>query len=206
MPPKIDEIGDRAKDFGKEAIGHVGGFLGEFKAFINRGNVVDLAVGVILGAAFGAVVASLVADIFSPILGLFSTASLQDLFIIMRYRKDSNDSLLEVSYPTVAQAKAAGAITLNYGNFFQSIINFLTVSFCLFLLLRLLYAFKDIASSTKPKPSTDWPCPKCRETVKVGAVRCPHCTAEPIAPAEVVPKTSTEGLEELDEREYLDKA
>ena len=144
---------------GKLAVGKVGGFFEDFRKFIDRGNVVDLAVGVILGAAFGAVVASLVGDIFSPILGLLGTASLQDLFVVMRYGKDVPEPY-NVTYPTVAKAKEAGAITLNYGNFVQTVINFLMVAFCLFIFIKLLFVFKKKQAAAAP--STDWPCPKCK--------------------------------------------
>jgi len=190
----MEGIRERTKAMGKGAAGNVGGFFSDFRKFIDRGNVVDLAVGVILGAAFGAVVASLVGDIFSPVLGLMGTASLQDLFWIMRYSKANNDSVNGVMYPTVAKAKEAGAITMNYGNFIQSIINFIMVAFCLFLFIKLLFMFKKKQAAAAP--STDWPCPKCRETVKEGAVRCPHCTAEPIHPP-------YNGGEDAGEREFL---
>ncbi|OQV16426.1 putative Large-conductance mechanosensitive channel [Hypsibius exemplaris] len=162
----------------------VEGFFADFGKFIARGNIIDLAVGVIIGAAFGAVVASLVADIFSPVIGLLGNASLQDLFWIMRYKKGSEDAINQVAYPTVAKAKEAGAITLNYGNFIQTIIHFLMVAVCLFIFIKLLLLCKRKEAAAKP--STDWPCPKCKEKVKEGAIRCPHCAAEPIFPPSVV--------------------
>ncbi|OQV23431.1 putative Large-conductance mechanosensitive channel [Hypsibius exemplaris] len=189
---KMAGIRERTKGLGGKAVGSVGGFFDDFKKFIDRGNVVDLAVGVILGAAFGAVVASLVADIFSPVLGLLGTASLQDLFWVMRYPAGSSGN---DTYPTVVKAKEAGAITMNYGNFVQTVINFIMVAFCLFIFIKLLFLFKKKAAAAAP--STDWPCPKCREKVKEGAIRCPHCTAEPIFQPSVVLN------EDAGEREHL---
>ncbi|XP_055332458.1 large-conductance mechanosensitive channel-like [Paramacrobiotus metropolitanus] len=173
------EIRERTKIVGGKAVAKVEGFFADFKNFINRGNVVDLAVGIILGAAFGAIVQSLVNDIFSPIIGLAGNAALGDLFVIMRYG-NANDSAAGATYPTVLKAKEAGAITLNYGNFINTIINFLIVAFALFLFIKVIFLFKrkEVAKA----PSTDWPCPKCKELVKEGAIRCPHCTAEPIGP------------------------
>jgi len=163
------------KSVGQSGVKKVAGFCADFKAFIMRGNVVDLAVGVIIGAAFSAVVSSMVADIIGPIIGLATPGgTLDESFVVLRHGKDATIH----TYPTVESAKAAGAITLNYGKFIQTVINFLIIAFCLFLIIKLIYAIykKDQAVST------DWPCPKCKEMVKKGAVRCSHCTAEPISP------------------------
>lgn len=158
------------------------GFCDDFKAFISRGNVVDLAVGVIIGAAFGAIVTSLVNDIVSPVLGLISgQATLDELFVILKYA-NKTDEASKLQYPTMLVAKEKGAITLNYGRFLQTILYFLLIAFVLFLIIKLVY----LVYHKETVKSTDWPCPKCKEKVKEGAVRCPHCAAEPIINPEAV--------------------
>jgi len=176
-------MADRIKTLGTKGFSKATGFCDDFKNFLNRGNVVDLAVGIIIGTAFSAIVNSLVADIFSPILSLIGgDKTLEESFVVLRQGKNQS-----VSYPTVQKAKEAGAITLNYGRFIQSIINFFLIAFCIFLLLKLIF----LLYRKKETKSTDWPCPKCKENVKEGAVRCPHCTAEPIYPPANVAETET---------------
>lgn len=162
------------KNVGKNGYGKAVGFFEDFVKFINRGNVVDLAIAVIIGAAFGAIVTSLVNDIFSPILALIGgQGTLEECFVVLRYKNDSDRAI----YPTIQKAKDAGAITLNYGRFIQTIIHFILISFVIFLIVKLVYFFYR----KKEVKSTDWPCPKCLEMVKEGAVRCSHCTSEPIS-------------------------
>lgn len=165
------------KAIGKSGVYKVVGFCEDFRKFINLGNVVDLAIAVIIGAAFGAVVTSLVNDIFSPILGLIGgTGSLEECFLVLRYQNQS-DYYAGTKYPTVQKAKDNGAITLNYGRFIQTVINFFLIAFSIFLMIKtVFFCFRK-----KDAESTDWPCPKCMELVKEGAVRCPHCTSEPIS-------------------------
>jgi large conductance mechanosensitive channel len=140
--------------------------LKEFKAFIMRGNVLDLAVAVIIGAAFGAVVTSFVNDIIMPPIGLaLGRVNFADLFI----------SLNGQAYPSLAAAKEAGAPTLNYGNFIQTIINFLIIAFVIFLVVRAANRLKG------PQPAaavTTKECPYCLSTIPLHASRCPHCTSE----------------------------
>lgn len=141
--------------------------------------MIDLAIGVVIGAAFGAVVTSFVNDILSPPLGLINgKASLEDLFVLLKYN-NADDEFYGVSYPTVAAAKARGAITLNYGKFVQTVIYFFLIAISLFLFIQLI----GLCYRKKEIKSTDWPCPKCKELVKEGAIRCSHCSAEPISPA-----------------------
>src|SRR5213593_4936705 len=139
--------------------------LNEFKAFITRGNVVDLAVGVIIGASFGAIVTSLVNDVLMPPIGrLLGGVDFKDFFI----------SLSGQSYPTLAAAKAAAAPTLNYGLFLNAVINFLIVSFAIFMLVRQV-------NRLFPKPAPAAPrtkdCAWCATPIPVNAKRCPHCTS-----------------------------
>jgi large conductance mechanosensitive channel len=138
--------------------------LKEFKEFAMRGSVLDLAVGVIIGAAFGKVVSSLVDDVIMPPIGrLLGHVDFSNLFI----------NLSEAHYTSVAAAKAAGAPTLNYGTFLNTIINFLIVAFAVFLLVRSV-------NKWLPKPAapvTTKPCPQCTMAIPIGAKKCPHCTS-----------------------------
>jgi large conductance mechanosensitive channel len=137
--------------------------LSEFKTFIMRGNVVDLAVGVILGAAFGTIVTSLVNDILMPPIGrVLGGVDFKDLFI----------SLSGQSFPTLAAAKAAGAPTLNYGVFLNAIINFLIVAFAVFLLVQQVNRLFP-----KPAPAPTKECSWCAAMIPEKAKRCPHCTS-----------------------------
>lgn len=140
--------------------------LKEFKEFVMRGNVVDLAVAVIIGAAFGKIITSFVEDVLMPPIGLvLGNVDFSNLFI----------NLSGKDYPSVAAAKAAGAATLNYGMFFNHIINFLIIAFAIFLLI------KQINRMQKPKPAaapTTKECPYCLSAVHLKAIRCPHCTSE----------------------------
>jgi large conductance mechanosensitive channel len=137
--------------------------LSEFKTFIMRGNVVDLAVGVIIGAAFGTIVTSLVNDVLMPPIGrLLGGVDFKDLFI----------SLSGQSFPTLAAAKAAGAPTLNYGVFLNAIINFLIVAFAVFLLVRQVNRLFP-----KPAPAPTKECSWCAAMIPEKAKRCPHCTS-----------------------------
>lgn len=137
--------------------------LRDFKAFVMRGNVVDLAVAVVLGAAFGAVVSSFVNDLLMPPIGLLlGGVNFTDLFV----------SLTGQSYPSLAAAKAAGAPTLNYGAFFNTMLNFLIIAFVVFLILRQVNRFKG------PPPTTTRECPQCIMPIPLNARRCPHCTSE----------------------------
>ena len=141
--------------------------LKEFKAFAMRGNVLDMAVGVIIGAAFGKIVASLVDDILMPPIGrLMGGMDFSNLFV----------SLNSQGYPSLAAAKAAGAATINYGLFLNSIINFLIVAFAIFILL------KQVNRLQKPAPAPAAPaakdCPRCLSAIPAKATRCPHCTSE----------------------------
>ncbi|HYK39957.1 MAG TPA: large conductance mechanosensitive channel protein MscL [Candidatus Eremiobacteraceae bacterium] len=141
--------------------------LKEFKEFAMRGNVLDLAVGVVIGAAFGKIVASMVDDVIMPPIGrLLGHVDFSNLFI----------SLTDKSFDTLAAAKAAGAPTLNYGNFINTIINFLIVAFAIFLVVRTVNRW-----TTKPKApdaATTKDCPQCAMAIPIAAKRCGHCTSQ----------------------------
>jgi large conductance mechanosensitive channel len=145
--------------------------LKEFKAFAMRGNVLDMAIGVILGGAFGRIVSSLVADVLMPPIGLvFGRVDFASLFV----------NLSGPSYPSVAAAKAAGAPTLNYGLFLQAIVDFVIVAFVIFLLVR------QVNRWTRPVPAPAAPttrdCPYCLLAIPIKATRCAHCTADVTSP------------------------
>jgi len=140
--------------------------LKEFKEFAMKGNVLDLAVGVIIGAAFGRIVASLVDDVIMPPIGrLLGHVDFSNLFI----------NLGDKSYDTIAAAKAAGAPTLNYGNFINTIINFLIVAFAIFLLVRTVNKWTAKPAAAAP---TTKDCPQCAMPIPIAAKRCGHCTSQ----------------------------
>lgn len=140
--------------------------LKEFKDFIARGNVIDLAVAVIMGAAFGPIVTSAVNDIIMPPIGLLlGNVDFKDLFV----------TLSDESYATLAAAKAAGAPVIAYGSFLNTIVNFLIVSFAIFLLLKQVNRLKKPAPAGAP---TTRDCPFCLSAVPLKATRCAHCTSE----------------------------
>ena len=139
--------------------------LKEFKEFAMRGNVLDLAIAVIIGAAFGAIVTSLVNDILMPPIGLLMGGmDFKDLFIALNNQ----------SYPSLDTAKKAGAPVIAYGNFLNTVINFLIVAFAIFLLVKQVNRFRKPAPEA---PSTK-DCPYCAMSIPAKAGRCPHCTSE----------------------------
>lgn len=139
--------------------------LKEFRKFLLRGNVLELAVGIVIGAAFTAVVTSFVTDLLMPPIGLaLGGRNFNDLFV----------SLNRVAYPSLAAAKAAGAPTLNYGAFFNTVLNFVIIGFAIFLLVRAVNRLMP----TPAAPPTTRECPYCTTAISVRAVRCPQCTSE----------------------------
>jgi large conductance mechanosensitive channel len=141
--------------------------LKEFKAFALRGNVVDLAVAVIIGAAFGAIVTSLVNDVIMPPIGLaLGGVSFTDLFV----------SLTGRSYPSLAAAKAAGAATVNYGVFINAVLNFVVVAFVVFLLVRQINRLAPGPAAPPAPPTKE--CAYCASLIPLKARRCPHCTSD----------------------------
>ena len=140
--------------------------LKEFKEFALRGNVLDMAIGIILGVAFGRIISSFVEDILMPPLGLvLGKVDFSNLFL----------SLTGTHFDTLAAAKAAGAPTLNYGMFTNHVLNFLIVAFAIFLLVKQVNRFKR--QQEAPAPSTR-ECPYCLSAIPIQATRCAHCTSE----------------------------
>ena len=142
----------------------------DFKAFIMRGNVLDLAVAVVIGAAFGVVVKSLVDDVIMPPVGLLlGHVDFSNLYVLL---KDGVKAA--PPYASLADAKAAGAVTLNYGMFVNNIITFLIVALAIFLVVR---SANKVYKKPAP-PATTRPCPYCAMDIPIAATRCPHCTSE----------------------------
>jgi large conductance mechanosensitive channel len=143
----------------------------EFKEFAMRGNVVDMAVGIIIGAAFGTVIKSLVADVIMPPIGLLlGNVDFANLFILLKPGNPAGP------YLALAEAQKAGAVTVNYGAFINTIISFLIVAFAVFLLIRSLNRLQKPAAA--PAPAATKECPYCLSTIPVKATRCAHCTSE----------------------------
>lgn len=136
----------------------------EFKEFINQGNVMDMAIGIIIGGAFGKIVSSLVEDILMPVIGLLTGGKgMENLF----YALDGN------AYPSIEAAQAAGVGTINYGMFITAIIDFLIISFVIFLMIKQINKFKKpVAEEVTTKD-----CPYCLTEIPLEATRCPHCTS-----------------------------
>jgi large conductance mechanosensitive channel len=144
--------------------------LKEFKAFALRGNVLDLAVGIIIGGAFGTIVKSLVDDVILPPIGLaMGNVDFANLFFLLKPGVKAAPP-----YATVADAHAAGAVTINYGNFISNVVTFIIVAFAVFLIVR---AANRLKPQDAAAPSTR-DCPYCRMAIPVGASRCPHCTSD----------------------------
>ncbi len=145
---------------GKEQLAKGKGILGEFKKFITRGNVMDMAVGVIVGGAFTSIVTSLNQDILTPILGIFGGTDFSNL--------------------TVKLGSGDSAPVLHYGNFITAVINFLITAFVIFVLIKTLNTISEHFSKKEEKEEapTTKECPYCKSKIAIQAVRCPHCTSE----------------------------
>jgi len=144
----------------------------EFKEFAMRGNVLDMAVGIIIGVAFGTIISSFVNDIIMPPIGLLlGKLDFSNLFIVLRHGKEFGP------YASLAAAKSAGAVTFNYGIFVNTIINFLIVAFAIFLVVRYMNKLKKQKEIPAAVPTTK-NCPFCFSVIPIKATRCPHCTSE----------------------------
>lgn len=144
--------------------------LKDFKAFVMRGNVIDLAVAFIMGAAFGTIVTSLVNDVIMPPIGLaLGKVDFSNLYVLL-----APGGKAAPPYSSLADAKAAGAVTLNYGVFVNSVVSFLIVAFVVFLLVR---AVTRLQKPDPAAPPTTKACPACAMAIPIQASRCPHCTS-----------------------------
>jgi large conductance mechanosensitive channel len=146
--------------------------LKEFKEFAVRGNVIDMAVGIILGTAFGAIVKSLVSDVIMPPIGLVvGKVDFTNLFLTLKTGAPSGP------YASLADAQAAGAVTINYGFFVNTIISFIIIAFVVFLLIRYINRLKREEEAPPPEPTTK-DCPYCLSSIPIKASRCPQCTSQ----------------------------
>ena len=144
----------------------------EFKEFAMRGNVVDMAVGIIIGGAFGTIVKSLVSDVMMPPIGLLlGGVDFSDLFITLK------DGVTPGPYTTLAVAQAAGAVTISYGLFMNAVISFLIVAFAVFLLIKGINKLQREKEAPPAEPTTK-ECPHCFSTISIKATRCPNCTSD----------------------------
>ncbi len=145
----------------------------EFKEFAMRGNVLDMAVGIIIGGAFGTIVKSMVADVLMPPVGLaLGNVDFSNLFVVLK-----NGANAAAPYASLADAKEAGAVTINYGLFINSVVSFVIVAFCVFLLIRSMNRLKREEEAPPAEPTTR-DCPFCYSTIPLKASRCPQCTSE----------------------------
>ena len=143
----------------------------EFREFAVKGSVVDMAVGIIIGGAFGTIVRSLVDDIIMPPVGLlFSDVNFSEMYLLLK-RGDPVGP-----YDTIEAARAAGAVTINYGNFINNIVAFLIIAFAVFLLVRTINRLRRQEQEAPAAPS-ERPCPFCASAISIKATRCPHCTS-----------------------------
>lgn len=172
------------KDFGKEK---AGGFVKDFKVFITRGNMMDMAVGIIIGVAFGAVISSLVADMIMPPVGVaLGGTDFKDKHIVL---KDGHPG---GPYNTTAEANTAGAVTLRWGLFLNTLINFMIIALVVFMMVKVITSMRK--KEEAPPPNTR-PCPLCDMAISKKATRCPHCTSD------VKPEKEEEEPEEDEEEE-----
>jgi len=145
----------------------------EFKEFAMRGNVIDMAIGIIIGGAFGPIVGSMVNDILMPPIGLaMGNVDFANLYILLK-----EGSKAAAPYAALADAKAAGAVTINYGLFINSVISFIIIAFCVFMLIRTMNRLKREEAAPQAEPTTR-DCPFCCSAIPLKASRCPSCTSE----------------------------
>lgn len=147
------------------------GMMKEFKEFAVKGNVIDMAVGIVIGAAFGTIVKSLVADVIMPPIGLLlGNVDFANFFTVLKQGTAAGP------FATLADAQAAGAVTLNYGMFINTVISFLIMAFAIFILVKNVNRLKREKETAPPPPSAK-ECPHCFSTINIKAVRCPFCTS-----------------------------
>lgn len=149
------------------------GMFKEFKDFAIKGNVVDMAVGIIIGAAFGTIIKSLVEDVLMPPIGLLiGKVDFSNLFIVLK-----DGAKAAGPYANLADARAAGAVTINFGLFINTVISFLIIAFSIFFVIKQINKLKKEEEAEPEEPTTKV-CPKCFTTIPIKATRCPNCTSE----------------------------
>lgn len=148
--------------------------LKEFKEFAMRGNVMDMAIGIVIGAAFGTIIKSLVADVIMPPIGmLLGGVDFSNMFVVLKEGAEAAGP-----YNALADAQAAGAVTLNYGTFINTIISFIIVAFAVFMIVKSMNAAKRKEEEAPPAEPTTKNCPQCTSEIPIKATRCPMCTSE----------------------------
>ncbi len=169
-PEGVEKMAENEKKGAVAAAEKTKGFVGEFKKFIMRGNVLDMAIGIIIGGAFQAIISSLVNDIIMPVITLLTGGiDFTNWFVAL----DGS------SYATLDAAKEAGAATLNYGVFITAIINFLLMALVVFLIVKSMNKAADkFKKKEEEAPKTTKICPFCKSEIDKDATRCPHCTSE----------------------------
>lgn len=147
--------------------------ISEFKTFVMRGNVIDMAVGIIIGGAFTKIVNSMVSDVLMPVLGLvLGKVNFSNWFVVLKAAPNG-----EKHFTTIAAAQEAGATTWNLGLFFDAVVSFLIVAFCIFILIKAINKLNKPAPAPAAAPTTK-KCPHCCSEIAIEATRCPHCTSE----------------------------
>ena len=170
---KIEKIKQKQKENlekleNNKEIKKVKGMMSDFKKFAMKGNIVDMATGVIIGTAFTKIVNSLVSEVITPLLSkLTSKVNYTDMFLVLG----------NGSFSTLEEAKAAGAITLNYGVFLSNVIDFIIIAFTMFIFLRYTFNRRVKEENTPPPAPTTKKCPYCVSEIDLNASRCPHCTS-----------------------------
>lgn len=148
------------------------GMIKEFREFAIKGNVIDMAVGIVIGAAFGTIVKSLVADVIMPPIGLLlGNVDFSNLFIVLK-----DGAAGAGGYATIAEAQAAGAVTLNYGQFINTVVSFVIVAFAIFVLVKNINRLKREEPAPAVEPTTK-DCPYCFSTINIKATKCAHCSS-----------------------------
>ena len=145
----------------------------EFKKFAMRGNVVDMAVGIVIGGAFALIVSSLVADVIMPPIGMIlGNVDFANLFTVLK------EGSTPGPYASVAEAKTAGAVTINYGAFINTIVSFIIVAFAIFLVVRGMNRMQEEEEAPAEEDPTTKECPYCISTISIKATKCPNCTSQ----------------------------
>ena len=148
--------------------------LNEFKTFAMRGNVIDMAVGIIIGAAFGKIIDSMVKDIIMPPLGwMLGKVDFTNLYLTF---PDSNGEFIK--YPSLEAAQSAGAVTINYGVFINTLISFILVALAVFILIKAINKLNRAQKTDETGEVTTKTCPRCFSQIDIKATKCPHCTAD----------------------------
>lgn len=150
--------------------------LKEFREFALRGNVVDMAIGIVIGAAFGTIARSLVDDVLMPPVGLLlGEVDFADLFVVLK-----SGTAASPPYASLTAAQEAGAVTINYGQFINSVVSFLIVAVAMFFVVRAMNRWQRQEAGPAEPPARE--CPYCRKAIPAEATRCPHCTSQVEAP------------------------